>query len=69
MKLVKSKPRYRCDYCKKVAGEVQITNHEKICYKNPDRFCELCQNRKRLYEVEEDRVGIPCPYCEKENKY
>lgn len=67
MKLVKSKPRYKCDFCRFVAGLEAVTNHEKICWKNPNRFCELCKNSG---EITVDDIGttIPCPFCSRKKE-
>ena len=65
MKLVKSKPRFKCDFCRRVSGKVAMENHEKICYKNPNRFCENCKNKGETYEYYDEGLyqTSPCPYC------
>ena len=70
MKLIKTRPQYRCDFCRYRAGLVGMTNHEKICWRNPDRFCEYCGNKGYYLEDHGDIEGsvtekILCPYCSK----
>lgn len=71
MRLIKSKPRYKCDFCQHTSTESAMKAHEKRCWKNPDRYCDLCKN-KGSYEVD---IGFPynnpiekCWYCEKYDK-
>lgn len=49
-----------------------MIKHEKRCYKNPDRYCEYCDNKGETTDcigdlVEEGDCGLsntePCPYC------
>lgn len=42
MKLVNSKPKYKCDFCKAKKIERAMIRHERICYFNPSRVCETC---------------------------
>ena len=48
MRLVKQKPKYKCDFCKKIAGIKAITRHERVCYKNPNRECDMCYGEGRM---------------------
>lgn len=71
MKLIKTKPRYKCDFCRHTAGLVGMTTHEKICWKNPNRYCDYCKNKGRTYESYGEGLGqyIDCPFCsKKQNK-
>lgn len=43
-----------------------MERHEKICFRNPNRFCEYCENKG--YTMEIIAEGFPaqktdCPYC------
>ena len=71
MKLIKSRPRYRCDFCLRTATKPYMEAHEKICWKNPNRFCELCENKGYYYEdygVEgASAIKEECIYCSKFN--
>jgi hypothetical protein len=62
---VKSKPRFKCDFCRRVATEAAIARHEPLCYKNPDRFCPTCKNTGTLSEDygSAGSAEYPCPYC------
>lgn len=70
MKLIKSKPRYKCDYCNYSAGMLAVTNHEGICWKNPNRYCDYCKNEGKTYAGYGLGLGeyLPCPYCSLKNK-
>ncbi len=74
MKLIKTKPKYRCDFCRHSAGIVGMTTHEKICWKNPNRYCEFCKNKGTYVEIHGDLIEegdgglsetLPCGYCSK----
>ena len=69
MKPVRTLQKYKCDFCKRRGIKTAIEKHEKICFRNPDRYCELCHNTG---EVTEDISGDgslvsrePCVYCSK----
>jgi hypothetical protein len=65
MKLVKSPPRFRCDFCKRIATKPFMERHERICWANPNRYCELCDNKGEYTEFEGEGLSrtIPCYYC------
>ena|SRR3990167_11208005 len=72
MKAVKTLQKYKCDFCRKRSVKSAMERHEKICWRNPDRFCELCQNKGEYVEcygdlIEEGDCGLsetmPCHYC------
>lgn len=44
MHLVKTKPRYRCDFCRTIRTKEAMVAHEQRCWRNPDRFCVFCEN-------------------------
>jgi len=66
MKAVKTIQKYKCDFCKKRGIKSSIERHEKICFRNTDRFCTLCQNTGEV-SVVENEIGYyePCFYCAK----
>lgn len=69
MKPIRTQPRFRCDFCKKAGGARAIKAHEKICFKNPKRWCDLCENQGYFTEGFEDPT-IPsqrydCNFCHK----
>lgn len=65
MKLVKTMPRYKCDFCKKKLTKAAMIIHEKICYRNPDRLCDYCDNKGFITEHYDNGMTqeINCPYC------
>ena len=69
MKKVKTMQRYKCDFCNKRSIKSAMERHEKICYRNPDRFCELCQNTGEVDEGIEHYSNMqPCHWCSKFDK-
>jgi hypothetical protein len=56
------KPKFRCAYCKHVGTAKTIEKHEKICFYNPHRHCELC-NDLGYYGNGYDEPRVPCYYC------
>ena len=48
MKLVKTYPKYKCDFCKKKAVEYAMKKHEITCYYNPNRVCRDCNNTGKV---------------------
>lgn len=44
MKLVKQRPKYRCDFCRHTSTKEAMEVHERRCWKNPNRFCDACDN-------------------------
>lgn len=72
MKKVRIIQRYKCDFCQRRSIKHVIVLHEKRCFRNPDRFCDYCDNRGYTMEILLD--GYPeqkqdCPYCKGFNKY
>ena len=67
MKLIKTRPKFKCDFCNHKAGIVGMTKHEKICYKNPNRYCETCKNTGFMedYYPEIGTDRYPCIFCSK----
>lgn len=66
MRLIKTKPRFRCDFCSRVSTEAPMKRHERICWRNPNRQCDMCGNKSWIWVGEEvDGVGgkEPCYYC------
>ena len=47
-----------------------MEKHEKICFRNPNRFCDYCKNDGKTEEFEEG-IGhyvLDCPYCSRFDK-
>jgi ribosomal protein L37AE/L43A len=62
---VKTLQKYKCDFCKKRGIKSAIARHEKVCFRNPDRFCENCKNTGK---VEDAEYGlIDCHFCSRFN--
>lgn len=77
MKLVKSLPKYKCDYCRKTLTKKAMELHEKRCFRNPDRYCDYCDNKGYTIECHGDLLvdgdcglseEVPCPYCSQLNQ-
>ena len=69
MRLVKTRPRYHCDFCSHTSTEEAMKRHEPICWLNPSRYCPSCGN-KGVYPGEDLGDGLympgePCYYCSK----
>lgn len=73
MKPVKVMPKFKCDFCNYRSTRAVMELHEKRCYRNPNRFCDACENKgyteeNRGGEAEdglENWVKISCDYCSK----
>ena len=64
MRPVRQRPKFRCDFCNKTGTRASMEAHEPICWKNPDRFCDLCQNTGEVTEGAPGyRILVPCLYC------
>lgn len=63
-----ARTRFKCDFCKKVYVRAdKCTSHERICYMNPNRHCDVCydsgtETYEDGYKNPEDR---PCIACKK----
>jgi len=71
MRPIKTQQRYRCDFCKKTGIKSAIERHEKICFRNPGRFCDYCGNEGVTTEFDENtntNYLLDCPYCASFNK-
>lgn len=71
MQEVKTQKRYKCDYCSRRSVKRAMLIHEKRCFRNPNRFCDYCENNGFTMETIVD--GYPdqktsCHYCEKFDK-
>lgn len=44
MKPIRTHQRYKCDFCSKRGVKWTIEKHEKRCWGNPNRYCEVCDN-------------------------
>lgn len=67
MKAVKTRARFQCDFCKRRSTKSVMELHEKRCYRNPNRFCDYCENKGHITEEYGDGMSndIPCNYCAK----
>jgi hypothetical protein len=64
MRLIKTLPRYHCDFCSHTSTQAAMERHERICWGNPDRYCSSCKG-KGVYS-EDFGAGVfrePCHYC------
>ena len=58
-----TRKRFKCDFCNKVtARKSTMERHEKICYYNPNRVCEWCDN-VGYWGNGHDEPKIECEYC------
>ncbi len=64
MEIVKTKQRYKCDFCSRRSTKKTMETHEKICWNNPNRHCELCKDKNCVDLVEMNKV-IQCIPCSK----
>ena len=64
MKKVKTQQRYKCDFCKKRSIKSVIELHERRCFRNPNRFCDFCENKGYTMETENyTDFKQDCHYC------
>jgi len=71
MKEVRTQQKYKCDYCKKRGVKHYMISHEKMCFRNPNRFCDYCNNEGFTMETILEGYGdtkVDCPYCSSFNK-
>ena len=72
MRPVKTRLRWRCDFCRYSSSSVTgMEVHERRCWKNPNRICDLCGNTGIMeHDGMGDGSGIyeePCFYCKQFN--
>ena len=67
MEKVRTMQKYKCDYCQKRSVKHVIEKHEKRCYRNPNRFCDYCDNKGyTMVDVADyHTIKVDCPYCKK----
>lgn len=55
--------RYKCDHCgKSNCSASSIARHEKGCFRNPARYCDLCETqwpRPELIAIANEALDIP----------
>ena len=56
MRLVKQRPKYRCDFCRHTSTKEAMEVHERRCWKNPNRYCDACENTGRV--VIDEGMGL-----------
>lgn len=69
MKIVKTLQKYKCDFCKKRSIKSAMERHEKVCFRNPNRFCPECKNtgEVEVVLVEHYTSVEPCRFCSQFN--
>lgn len=67
LRSIKTLPRFHCDYCSHTSTEKAMIAHEKICWLNPNRYCDSCKN-EGVYAGENGLPDEPCYYCDKRTK-
>lgn len=66
MKEVITRQKYKCDFCKKRGIKTAMEKHERRCFRNPNRYCDSCENKGYyLVGVEHMTYEEPCIYCSK----
>lgn len=67
---VKTLPKFKCEFCKKKSVKHAMERHERICYYNPNRMCERCQNEGVEFYMNVDMASLgtyederPCDAC------
>lgn len=69
---VRTMPKFKCEFCKKRSTRAVMEIHEKRCFRNPNRFCDRCENTGKAYEMSlgGHKIGepFPCPYCARFDK-
>lgn len=69
MKAVKTLQKYKCDFCKRRSVKSAMERHEKVCWRNPNRICPLCENNPKGVKVMDGReyggsdYYEACHYC------
>ena len=44
--------RYYCDFCRKSGGLApSMKNHEEMCFMNPNRICQTCDNQATMKDL------------------
>ena len=71
MKEVITRQKYKCDFCKKRGIKTAMEKHERRCFRNPNRFCDNCENKGFTKEQPDPEnhpwitQEFPCIYCSK----
>lgn len=64
MQPVRTIQKYKCDFCKRRSVKHVIAVHEKRCYRNPNRYCDFCENTGYIEQTENGQpYKTDCPYC------
>lgn len=66
MRQIKTRPRFHCDFCSHTSTKAAMESHERICWKNPNRHCESC-NDTGFYREDYGGGDVtePCYWCSK----
>lgn len=61
---VKTRPKFHCDFCNRTSTKDAMEKHEIICWKNPNRHCESC-NDTGVYREDygSGYLDEPCYFC------
>lgn len=73
MKEVRVMKKYKCDFCKRRSIKSAMEKHERRCFRNPNRFCDYCENKGFTHDwLAGDGINepayykdTPCLYCSK----
>jgi glutaredoxin len=69
MKPVTTIQKYKCDFCKKRSIKRVMEVHERRCFRNPNRYCDYCENKGTTTESESGyQFDQPCPFCSRFDK-
>ena len=70
MKPIRTQQRFQCDFCQYRSVKSVVEKHERRCFRNPNRFCDNCDNKGHTEEnhgIDEfpNWIKTPCFYCSK----
>jgi len=60
-------PKFKCDFCKRRSTKAAMQKHEHRCFRNPNRFCDNCENKgfTRNHIIDHYYEDTPCHFCSK----
>lgn len=69
---IRTQPRFQCEFCKRRSVKHVMEIHEKRCFRNPNRYCDHCQNAGFIKVYVDSLCGgiggttqESCEYCSK----